>query len=79
MIYSGVEEDFFNSNIVVGYGKSHASFGELVQGRLSNQSDFLVTLPIDMWSICHLTCIKRKGPLLINSHYEKSKWLPSSY
>ena len=63
----------FSSNIVVGYGKSHSSFGEIAQGRLSSNQDFLVTLPIDMWSICNLTCIKREGPLVINCELSKSK------
>ncbi len=63
----------FQSNIIVGYGKSHSSFGEIVQGRLSSGEDFLITLPIDMWSICNLTCIKREGPLVINCDLYKSK------
>lgn len=62
----------FHSNISVGYGKSHSSFGEILQGRLPGGVDFLVTLPIDMWSICNLTCIKRQGPLVINCDYYKS-------
>jgi uncharacterized protein involved in propanediol utilization len=63
----------FSSNIFVGYGKSHASFGEILQGRLSSNTDFLVTLPIDLWSICNLTAVKRRGPLVINCEYSKSK------
>ena len=63
----------FESNILTGYGKSHASFGELLQGRLSDNRDFLVTLPIDLWSICNLTAVKRMGPLVINCEYSKSK------
>lgn len=62
----------FQSNISVGYGKSHSSFGELLQGRLPGNIDFLVTLPIDMWSICNLTSIRRNGPLVINCEYFKS-------
>lgn len=62
----------FHSNISVGYGKSHSSFGEILQGRLKNEVDFLVTLPIDMWSICNLTAIRRYGPLVINCEYYKS-------
>lgn len=62
----------FQSNISVGYGKSHSSFGEILQGRLEKNIDFLVTLPIDMWSICNLTSIKRNGPLVINCEYVKS-------
>lgn len=62
----------FHSNISVGYGKSHASFGELLQGRIDASTDFLVTLPVDMWSICNLTSIRRTGPLVINCEYFKS-------
>lgn len=62
----------FQSNISVGYGKSHSSFGEILQGRLPGEIDFLVTLPIDMWSICNLTSIRRNGPLVINCEYYKS-------
>lgn len=62
----------FQSNISVGYGKSHSSFGEILQGRLPGELDFLVTLPIDMWSICNLTSIRRNGPLVINCEYFKS-------
>lgn len=62
----------FHSNISVGYGKAHSSFGELLQGRLKGEVDFLVTLPIDMWSICNLTSIRRNGPLVINCEYFKS-------
>jgi L-threonine kinase len=35
-------------------GRAFASFGEIVQGRLSNGEDFLVTLPVDLWSHCRL-------------------------
>lgn len=62
----------FQSNISVGYGKAHSSFGEILQGRLKGDVDFLVTLPIDMWSICNLTSIRRPGPLVINCEYFKS-------
>jgi uncharacterized protein involved in propanediol utilization len=63
----------FESKILTGYGKSHASFGELLQGRLTDNRDFLVTLPIDLWSICNLTAVIRPGPLVINCEYFKSK------
>ena len=56
----------------IGYGKCFASFGELAQGRLSNGSDFLITLPIDLWSICDLTCKSRNGKTTIKCKYEKS-------
>ncbi len=61
------------SNVLAGYGKSHGSFGELLQGRTSDGRDFLITLPIDMWSICNLTAIERSGPLVINCELDKSK------
>lgn len=73
MITNKFNPNPYSSNLVVGYGKSHSSFGEIAQGRLSNGKDFLVTLPIDMWSICNLTCVKRNGPLVINCEYFKSK------
>ena len=63
----------FRSKIQVGYGKSHASFGELLQGRLPDGRDMLVTLPIDMWSVCNLTAIERMGPLVINCDLSKSR------
>lgn len=62
----------FHANIAVGYGKAHASFGEILQGRDVSHQDFLVTMPVDMWSICNLTCIERSGPLVINCEYNKS-------
>ena len=58
---------------IVGYGKSFASFGEVVQGRTSAGEDFLVTLPIDMWSTCELVCTPIKGPLVVECRLEKSR------
>jgi uncharacterized protein involved in propanediol utilization len=58
---------------VVGYGKSFASFGEIVQGRTSGGEDFLVTLPIDMWSACELVCSPINGPLVVECRLEKSR------
>ncbi len=59
--------------VLTGYGKSFASFGEIIQGRKSDAQDFLITIPIDLWSICNLTMIKREGPMVINCNFEKSK------
>ncbi len=73
MFRNSYQTTVYNTPIFVGYGKSHSSFGEIVQGRLSSGEDFLVTLPIDLWSICNLTCVKRKGPLVINCDLYKSK------
>ncbi|MGB1257745.1 MAG: hypothetical protein ACPG51_17875 [Thiolinea sp.] len=58
-----------------GYGQSFASFGEIVQGRLSGGDDFLVTLPVDLWSSCHLTCSPVSGQSVINTSFAKSKAL----
>jgi len=61
------------SKVVVGYGKSFASFGEIVQGRKSDNEDFLVTLPIDLWSTCELVCSPLNGPLVVECELEKSR------
>jgi uncharacterized protein involved in propanediol utilization len=58
---------------VIGYGKSFASFGEIVQGRGSDNEDFLVTLPIDLWSTCELACSPINGPLVVECELEKSR------
>lgn len=57
----------------VGYGKSFSSFGEIVQGRTSDGEDFLVTLPVDLWSICELVCTPIRGPLVIECDLPKSR------
>lgn len=57
----------------IGYGKSFASFGEIVQGRTSDDEDFLVTLPVDLWSTCELTCTPIRGPLVIECDLPKSR------
>jgi uncharacterized protein involved in propanediol utilization len=57
---------------IVGYGKSFASFGEVVQGRTSAGEDFLVTLPTDLWSTCELVCSPINGPLVVECNLEKS-------
>jgi uncharacterized protein involved in propanediol utilization len=58
---------------VVGYGKSFASFGEIAQGRLSSGSDFLCTMPINLWSTCKLTCTPIRGPLVVECDLKKSR------
>lgn len=57
----------------VGYGKSFASFGEIVQGRLSNGEDFLITIPIDMWSICELIYEPIDGDSFVAAKFSKSQ------
>ena len=60
-------------NEKIGYGKAFSSFGELVQGRLSNGDDFLVTLPIDLWSMCIATFRENIGETAVICELEKSK------
>lgn len=57
---------------LIGYGKSYASFGEIVQGRLTNGEDFLITIPVDMWSTCELVCEQVPGSSIIESKFSKS-------
>lgn len=38
------------SDSKIGYGQSHGTFGELLQGRLPNQKNFMVTFPINLFS-----------------------------
>lgn len=58
---------------IVGYGKSYASFGEIVQGRLRSGDDFLVTLPVNMWSTCEIVHSTIDGESIVECMYEKSK------
>ncbi|MDB2464698.1 hypothetical protein N9W55_02930 [Amylibacter sp.] len=58
---------------LIGYGKSYASFGEIVQGRLSNEEDFLVTIPVDMWSTCELICEVVDEPSTVKVNLYKSR------
>jgi L-threonine kinase len=57
------------------FGKAFGSFGEIVQGRLSDGRDFLVTLPIELWSRCELICTPIAGPLVIDCDLAKSRAL----
>lgn len=56
----------------VAQGRSFASFGEIVQGRLSTGQDFLVTLPVDMWSTCWARCEPADGPSVVACELAKS-------
>jgi uncharacterized protein involved in propanediol utilization len=58
---------------VLGYGKAFASFGELVQGRLSAGDDVLITLPVDMWSACEVKCTPIAGPSVVRCALPKSR------
>lgn len=57
---------------LVGQGSSFSSFGEIVQGRLSSGEDFLVTLPVDLWSTCTLRCEPVSEKSFVISHLKKS-------
>ena len=58
---------------IVGYGKAFSSFGELVQGRTSDGEDFLVTLPIDLWSTCTVHRRHMNGASKVICDLEKSR------
>ena len=60
---------------VLGYGKAFASFGELIQGRLSTGDDLLITLPVDMWSACEVRCSRTDGPSIVRCALPKSRKL----
>jgi uncharacterized protein involved in propanediol utilization len=53
-------------------GRAFASFGEIVQGRLSSGQDFLVTLPVDLWSTCRAHCEPVSGASLVTCELPKS-------
>ncbi|PID44589.1 MAG: hypothetical protein CSB47_10935 [Proteobacteria bacterium] len=58
-----------------GRGRSFASFGEIVQGRLSTGEDFLVTLPIELWSKCRLSVQPRNSQHQIITPWPKARQL----
>lgn len=55
-----------------GRGCAFASFGEIVQGRRSNGVDFLLTLPVDLFTTCELDCEPWPGPSVIDGGLPKS-------
>lgn len=55
------------------FGRSFGSFGEIVQGRLSNGEDFLVTLPVNMYSVSRITCRTVDGPSVVDCSLPKSR------
>ena len=60
---------------LTGRGKAFGSFGEIVQGRLSSDDDFLVTLPINVWNACRINCAPANGPRRLTCRLEKSRAL----
>lgn len=61
------------SSSITTYGKSFASFGEIIQGRLSDGEDFLVTLPVNMWSHCALRWTPKPGGCEVFAPLPKAK------
>lgn len=57
----------------LGEGKSFASFGEIVQGRRRDGEDFLVTLPVDLWSRCRLRCEPVAGASRVEAALPKAR------
>jgi L-threonine kinase len=57
----------------IGHGASFASFGEIVQGRRADGEDFLVTLPVDLWSRCRAVCEPAAGPSRVAAPLPKSR------
>jgi len=57
----------------VGRGKSFASFGEIVQGRRADGEDFLITLPVDLWSTCRVSSEPVDGPSAVEATLPKSR------
>lgn len=53
------------ANIRKGIGKSHGTFGELLQGVLPNNKDFLVTFPIKQFSECEFISIPENDELIV--------------
>jgi L-threonine kinase len=56
-----------------GQGRSFASFGEIVQGRRADGEDFLVTIPVDLWSTCRVVCEPVEGPSRVEAPLLKSR------
>lgn len=48
-----------------GIGKSHGTFGELLQGVLPNNKDFLITFPIQQFSECEFVSLPETEELLV--------------
>ena len=58
---------------LLGFGQSFASFGEIVQGRRIDGEDYLITLPVDLWSHCTVTYEPIKGPSRVEAPLSKSR------
>ena len=58
---------------LVGRGQSFASFGEIAQGRRIDGEDFLITLPVDLWSRCIVAYEPIDGPSRVEADLCKSR------
>ena len=56
-----------------GYGICHSSFGEIIQGRKTNNEDFLISLPIKLNSSCKINIEKIDAPLIVECDRQKTK------
>jgi uncharacterized protein involved in propanediol utilization len=58
---------------LLGSGQSFASFGEIAQGRRIDGEDYLVTLPVDLWSRCTVAYESIGGPSRVEATLCKSR------
>ncbi|MDC0853512.1 hypothetical protein OAP58_02405 [Candidatus Pelagibacter sp.] len=56
-----------------GYGICRSSFGEIIQGRKTNNEDFLISLPIKLNSSCKIKIEKIDAPLIVECDRQKTK------
>ena len=54
-------------------GRSFASFGEVVQGRRRDGEDFLITMPVDLWSHCRVHWSACDGPSRVDAELVKAR------
>lgn len=58
-----------------GYGVCNSSFGEIIQGRKMDDDDFLISLPIKLYSSCKISLDKIDAPLIVECNRQKTKYL----
>jgi uncharacterized protein involved in propanediol utilization len=56
-----------------GVGRAFASFGEVVQGRRRDGEDFLITMPVDLWSHCRVHWDACDGPSQVDAELVKAR------
>lgn len=54
-------------------GQAFASFGEVVQGRRRDGEDFLITMPVDLWSHCRVRWAACDGPSQVYAELLKAR------